>query len=89
MEIILEYILLTYTYLIGSFKEGGYEMEKNSEKTLSGMHNKRLDKVDATNSEGTAAWANMDRMDENTHVNIPAEYDVEKAKNWVDNGSKL
>jgi hypothetical protein len=64
-------------------------MEKKTEKTLSGMHNKRLDKVDATNSEATAAWANMDKMDKDTHVNIPAEYDVEKAKNWVDNGSKL
>jgi hypothetical protein len=64
-------------------------MHKNTNNTLSGMDNKRLDKVDATNSEGTAAWANMDTMDQNTHVNIPGEYNVEKAKNWVDNGSQL
>lgn len=60
---------------------------KNS--TLSGIDNIRLNNLKATNNEGTAAWANMDRKDEISQVNIPAEYDVEKAKNWVDNGSEL
>lgn len=64
-------------------------MHNNTEKTLSGMNNKRIDQECATNNEGTAAWANMDKMDKDTHVNIPNEYNVEKAKNWVDNGSKL
>lgn len=62
---------------------------KSTEKTLSGFDNKRLGKTDATNSEGTAAWANMENLVNESHVAIPAEYDVEKAKNWVDNGSKL
>lgn len=61
----------------------------DTKKTLSGIDNKRLDSVNATNNEGTAAWVNTDGMDHETNVNIPAEYDVEKAKNWVDNGSKL
>ncbi|HEX3023455.1 MAG TPA: DUF3787 domain-containing protein [Lachnospiraceae bacterium] len=64
-------------------------MHKSTKNTLSGMDNKKLDIVDSTNREGTAAWANRSRTDKTTNVNIPAEYDVEKAKNWVDNGSQL
>ncbi|MDF2589477.1 MAG: hypothetical protein K0S41_3318 [Anaerocolumna sp.] len=63
--------------------------KKKVENTLSGFDNKRLGQVDSTNNEGTAAWANMEKMVEESHVSIPSEYDVEKAKNWVDNGSKL
>jgi hypothetical protein len=63
--------------------------KKKVENTLSGFDNKRLGQVDSTNNEGTAAWANMESMIDESHVSIPAEYDVEKAKNWVDNGSKL
>jgi hypothetical protein len=58
-------------------------------RNLSGSDNKRLNNVIATNNEGTAAWANEDRVDEDTNLKIPGEYSVEKAKNWVDNGSKL
>jgi hypothetical protein len=64
-------------------------MRENPEKTLDGTHNKRLDKVRATNSEKTAAWANAESKINESQVAIPAEYDVEKAKNWVDNGSQL
>ncbi len=64
-------------------------MQKKSEKTLSGIDNKRLGKVDFTNNEGTAAWSNRDKLTDGSHVSIPDEYNVEKAKNWVDNGSKL
>lgn len=66
-------------------------MHKNSknDQALNGVDNKRLSQVDSTNNEGTAAWANMDKMEEPSHVSIPADYNVEKAKNWVDNGSKL
>lgn len=56
---------------------------------LSGLDNKRLRKVDATNSEGTAAWSNTEQVKRISHVSKPAEYEVEKAKNWVDNGSQL
>jgi Domain of unknown function (DUF3787) len=64
-------------------------MRDKTEKTLRGMDNKRLEKIDFTNNEGTAAWANMDKIQDGSRVGIPDEYNVEKAKNWVDNGSKL
>ncbi|MGB8452315.1 MAG: DUF3787 domain-containing protein [Anaerocolumna sp.] len=64
-------------------------MQNKTEKTLNGMDNKRLGKIDCTNNEGTAAWANIDKLQDDSNVSIPDEYNVEKAKNWVDNGSKL
>lgn len=64
-------------------------MEKRVDNTLSGMNNKRLDKVKSTNNEGTAAWANEESTLKTSNVSMPGEYEVEKAKNWVDNGSKL
>lgn len=56
---------------------------------LNGMENKRLHSTTATNREGTAAWANADKVEKETNLNIPGDYSVEKAKSWVDNGSKL
>lgn len=64
-------------------------MHKSINKTLSGADNKRLDKTDCTNNEGTAAWANIKKIQDESNVAIPSDYNVEKAKNWVDNGSKL
>lgn len=64
-------------------------MNQKPEKTLSGFHNKRLENAQPTNSEETAAWANIERMPKDSKINIPSEYEIEKAKNWVDNGSKL
>lgn len=64
-------------------------MEKRMDNTLSGMNNKRLDNVKPTNNEGTAAWANEEKNLKVSNVSMPADYEVEKAKNWVDNGSKL
>lgn len=64
-------------------------MHKFKENTLSGKDNKRLGKVTCTNSEGTAAWANQEQINEDSGVAIPTEHDVVKAKNWVDNGSQL
>ncbi|NLK36508.1 MAG: DUF3787 domain-containing protein [Epulopiscium sp.] len=57
--------------------------------TLNEAENKRLHSTTATNWEGTAAWANEDKVDRDTNLKIPGDYSVEKAKNWVDNGSKL
>ncbi len=57
--------------------------------TLSGADNKRLHTTEPTNKENTAAWVNTEGLDHESRVNIPSEYDVEKAKNWVDNGSQL
>lgn len=56
---------------------------------LTGLDNARLDTVDATNSEGTAAWSNSEQIKKISHVTKPAEYEVVKSKNWVDNGSQL
>lgn len=64
-------------------------MNQKPEKTLSGFDNKRLDCVQPTNQESTAAWANTDKMPKDTKINIPSDYGTEKAKNWVDNGSQL
>lgn len=58
--------------------------DKNQEKV-----NKRLESTQPTNNEGTAAWANEEVKLEVCNVSIPSEDDVERAKNWVDNGSKL
>lgn len=59
------------------------------ENDLKKKGNKRLDSSSATNNEGTAAWANEDRRCDVCNVSIPSEDDVERAKNWVDNGSRL
>lgn len=64
-------------------------MKENTEKTLNGTNNKRLDHSRATNKEDTAAWANEESKIDESQVAIPAQYSVEKAKNWVDNGSQL
>ncbi len=64
-------------------------MKESPDKTLDGTHNKRLNNVRATNKENTAAWANEENKIDESQVAIPAEYNVEKAKNWVDNGSQL
>ncbi len=64
-------------------------MQQKKENALNSYHNKRLDKVDATNSEKTAAWANEEKCEDDSKVSIPSAYEVEKAKNWVDNGSQL
>lgn len=64
-------------------------MQSKCTTSLSGVDNERINQVYATNNEGTAAWTNMEQIISNTNVNIPSEYNIEKAKNWVDNGSQL
>lgn len=64
-------------------------MQQKKEDTLNSSQNKRLDKIKATNSEETAAWANEEWAVDDSKVSIPSEYEVGKAKNWVDNGSQL
>ena len=54
---------------------------------LSGIDNKRLTKKEPSHNEGTAAWANDEKLQDRTNVTIPSDYSVSKAKNWVDNGS--
>ena len=55
---------------------------------LSGVDNKRLTSKKASNCECTAAWTNEEKLQDKTNVNIPSDYSVNKAKNWVDNGSQ-
>ncbi|SHO51149.1 CDIF630_02480 family spore surface protein [Anaerocolumna xylanovorans] len=64
-------------------------MQEKKKDALNSLQNKRLDKVKATNSEETAAWANEEKIIDDSNVSIPSEYEVGKAKNWVDNGSQL
>lgn len=62
---------------------------QNSDKPLCGMNNSRLKNEKPTNKEGTAAWTDSEHHDSDTNVNIPSENNVENAKQWVDNGSRL
>ncbi len=55
---------------------------------LSGKDNNRLTNTNPTNCECTAAWSNEDKFQDRTKVSIPSDYSVNKAKNWVDNGSQ-
>lgn len=64
-------------------------MDKKVKNVLDGSHNKGLDKLKPTNRENTAAWADEKSTLGISNVSIPSDYDVEKAKNWVDNGSQL
>ena len=64
-------------------------MQNRKAQPLSGENNKRLKKYRPTNSQGTAAWANIDSLKPESKVSIPSLSSVEQAKDWVDNGSKL
>ena len=63
-------------------------MANSSDKNILKGDNKRLTNKEATNCELTAAWSNDEKLEEKTKVNIPSDYSVNKAKNWVDNGSQ-
>lgn len=56
---------------------------------LTGANNARLKKHRPTNSQYTAAWADIDKLQADSKINIPAIEDVIHAKEWVDNGSRL
>lgn len=59
------------------------------DKQLQGKNNKRLQTVNPTNSEGTAAWQNSETNYDVDQVNKPSLDRVIDAKDWVDNGSRL
>lgn len=40
-------------------------------------------------SYNTEAWANREDSTEESNVNIPSDFAVDLAKEWVDDGSKL
>ena len=64
-------------------------MVKKKQHELSGKNNGRINTSSPTNNEGTAAWANTEYVSSDCNVSIPSEANVESAKNWVDNGSRL
>lgn len=69
-------------------KKKNISKEIKFEKNILKGDNKRLNNKEPTNNEGTAAWSNDERLEDTTNVNIPSDYSVNKAKNWVDNGSQ-
>lgn len=64
-------------------------MHNDKTKALSGVNNEKLKKYRPTNSESTAAWADVDKEMPNSKVTIPSLENVIEAKDWVDNGSRL
>ena len=65
-------------------------LQSKKTQPLSGEHNKRLTAYRPVENEGTAAWANIDRLrQDGSKVSIPSELNVKEAKDWVDNGSRL
>ena len=64
-------------------------MQSKKAQPLSGEHNKRLKKYRPTNTQVTAAWADIDKLQPESKVSIPSLNNVEEAKDWVDNGSRL
>lgn len=56
---------------------------------LNGENNKRINKTDKLENEGTAAWTDTGRTIPESNVSVPNTEAVVRAKNWVDNGSKL
>lgn len=64
-------------------------MKDEMDLTLSGTHNKRLNNVNAQNSNTTAALNDTKERLKDSNVSIPTEAGVINAKEWVDNGSRL
>lgn len=64
-------------------------MQSKKAQPLSGEGNNRLTKHRPTNNEGTAAWADIDKLKPESKVSVPSLSNVEEAKDWVDNGSRL
>ena len=64
-------------------------MEDKIIEPVRGENNKRLYSKDPIKNEGTAAWADAERLMKETNINVPSETNVINAKEWVDNGSRL
>lgn len=64
-------------------------MDHLKSQALNGKNNKRINKVDELENEGTAAWADTERTIPESNVSVPDTDAVIRAKNWVDNGSRL
>ncbi len=64
-------------------------MEDKIAEPVRGENNIRLNSKDPIKNEGTAAWADAERLMKETQVNVPSERNIINAKEWVDNGSRL
>ena len=64
-------------------------LQSKKAKALSGAGNKRLKSYRPTNNAENAAWADIDKLRAESKVSIPSLSNVEEAKDWVDNGSRL
>jgi hypothetical protein len=64
-------------------------MKKETENTLKGDRNDRLDKCTPICKENTAAWSETDKTIKTSNVTIPSQANVINAKEWVDDGSRL
>lgn len=64
-------------------------LHNDKTKALSGSNNEKLKKYRPTNNESTAAWADVDKLKPHSKVTVPSLDNVEEAKDWVDNGSRL
>ena len=64
-------------------------MREKIAEAVNGENNKRLWSDAPIKNEGTAAWADADRLMKETQDNVPSERNVINGKEWVDNGSRL
>lgn len=64
-------------------------LNKTPSRQLNGQNNKRLFSTERLNNNYTAAWTDKGKIYKNTNVTAPSESQVQEAKDWVDNGSKL
>ena len=64
-------------------------MQSKKAKALTGANNKRLKKYRPTNNAENAAWTDIDKLKAESKVSIPSLSNVEEAKEWVDDGSRL
>lgn len=65
------------------------DLNKTPSRQLNGKNNKRLLSTVRLNNNYTAAWTDKGKIYKNTNVTAPSEDQVDEAKDWVDNGSKL
>ena len=64
-------------------------LQSKKAKALSGAGNKRLKAHRPTKNEQHAAWADIDKLRPESKVSVPSLDNVQEAKEWVDDGSKL
>ena len=64
-------------------------LDKEKSKALNGKSNRRLNLKNSVDRNTNAAWADIEKLSPITNVSVPSLENVKKAKEWVDNGSKL